>query len=90
MSQLAQSHESHLRSILKAFSWRIIATCTTGAIAYVVTGKIKVALIIGGMEFVVKIAFYYLHERAWQILPTGTIRKLYHIREIYRRKYSLK
>ena len=86
MSPLLQSHESHLRSILKAFSWRIIATCTTAVIAYVVTGKIKVALLIGGMEFVLKIVFYYFHERAWQIVPTGTVRKLYQICETYRRK----
>jgi uncharacterized membrane protein len=90
VSPLIHSHESHLRSILKAFSWRIIATCTTAAIAYIVTGNIKVALVIGGAEFMVKIAAYYIHERAWQIVPPGTIRKLYQVRELFRKKYSFK
>ena len=39
--------ESHLRSLLKAFSWRIVATLTTGIIAYLITGQIEAALMIG-------------------------------------------
>ncbi len=66
--------ESHLRSILKGFTWRIIATTTTIAIAYVITGEIGDALTIGAIEFVGKIFIYYLHERAWQIMPRGSIR----------------
>ena len=33
--------ESHLRSFLKAFSWRIVATTTTTLIAYVTIGSVK-------------------------------------------------
>ena len=73
----AQEHESHLRSIIKAMSWRLIATCTTAAIAYLVTGRIGVALAIGGMELFVKILAYYLHERAWQMVPIGTVRSIF-------------
>ena len=70
-------HESHLRSIIKAISWRVIASCTTAAIAYVVTGQMGVALTIGTMELFIKIFAYYLHERAWQLVPIGTIRTFY-------------
>ena len=77
MNEPSKSYESHLRSVLKAFSWRIVATCTTVAIAYVVTGNMNMAVTIGGTEFVLKIVFYYLHERAWQMVPLRTIRKLY-------------
>jgi uncharacterized membrane protein len=69
-------HESHLRSVVKAMSWRVIATCTTAAIAYVVTGRMGIALTIGGMELFIKIFAYYLHERLWQQVPVGTIRTL--------------
>ncbi len=31
---------------------------------------------IGGIEVLAKIIFYYLHERAWQVLPRGTIRQI--------------
>ena len=57
--------ESHLRSILKGFSWRIVATVTTVCIAYMITGEVGDALKIGGYEFVIKMFVYYGHERAW-------------------------
>ena len=61
--------ESRLRSLLKAFSWRIVATLTTALIAYGITGEIDTALAIGGIEFFLKFAIYYAHERAWQRVP---------------------
>ena len=68
--------ESHLRSLLKALSWRILATLTTGLIAYAITGEVITAIAIGSIEFILKFLIYYLHERAWQLLPRGTIRHL--------------
>jgi uncharacterized membrane protein len=68
--------ESHLRSVLKALSWRIIATATTAVIAYLITGQVSVALIIGGIEFFSKFLLYYLHERLWQGIPRGVVRKI--------------
>ncbi len=68
--------ESHLRSLLKALSWRIVATVMTGIIAYFVTGEVMAAIMISGIEFFAKFGIYYLHERAWQLVPRGTIRQL--------------
>jgi uncharacterized membrane protein len=68
--------ESHLRSVLKGITWRLIATATTILVAFLITGKTDIALKIGAMEFVVKLLVYYAHERAWQNVPRGTIRKL--------------
>ena len=31
----------------------------------------------GSIEFVLKFFIYYLHERAWQLVPRGTIRNLF-------------
>jgi len=56
---------SHLLSLAKAFSWRIVATLTTALIAYVITGEMDTALWIGGIEFFLKIGIYYAHERLW-------------------------
>ena len=56
---------SHWQSLAKAFSWRIVATVTTAAIAYVITGEIDTALLIGGTEFFLKIGIFYAHERLW-------------------------
>ena len=70
------STESHLRSILKALSWRIVATCTTIFLAWAVFGDVSKALAVGFFEFFLKFAIYYVHERAWQLAPRGTVRKL--------------
>ncbi len=61
--------ETRLRSLLKAFSWRIVATLTTALIAYGITGEIETALAIGGIEFFLKFAIYYAHERGCQWVP---------------------
>ncbi|MGY8863561.1 MAG: DUF2061 domain-containing protein [Pseudomonadales bacterium] len=41
------------------------ATCTTTAIAFVITGNMESALTIGSIEFFLKFAIYYYHERLW-------------------------
>jgi len=82
MPAVAQDlRESHLRSVLKALSWRIVATLTTGGIAYGITGEVDTAIMIGGIEFLLKIFIYYLHERLWQMLPRGSIRAALHLRK---------
>ena len=68
--------ESRLRSLLKAVTWRVVATATTALIALGVTGEIAVALAIGGIEFVLKFVIYYLHERAWQMVPRWAVRRI--------------
>ena len=70
--------ESHLRSILKGLSWRCIATATTMTIAYFMTGEVGTAAKIGAIEFFLKFFIYYMHERTWQLIPLGTVRKIYH------------
>lgn len=67
--------ESPLRSVLKAITYRITGTITTALIALVVTGEITVALAIGTVEPFVKLLIYYLHERAWQLVPRGTVQR---------------
>ena len=64
-----ESDESHLRSILKGFSWRIVATSTTIIVSYIVLHDISVALEIGSIEFIAKIIVYYIHERIWLKIP---------------------
>ena len=57
--------DTHSKSIAKAFSWRIIATVTTGLISYVLTGSVEVAGAIMTFDFILKLILYYLHERIW-------------------------
>ncbi|WJR75080.1 DUF2061 domain-containing protein [Bradyrhizobium sp. NP1] len=43
----------------------------TFAISWLVTGKAHVAGSIAGLEFITKVAWYYLHERVWAVVPWG-------------------
>ena len=79
--ELSQHRESHLRSFLKALSWRALATTTTAVIAWYITDDISTAIAIGGIEFIAKFFIYYGHERMWQLVPRGTIRDIVHSKE---------
>ena len=60
-----------IRSLLKTISWRIMATLTTMFLVFVFTGNFVLSGEGGIVELVVKIAAYYLHERAWNLVNLG-------------------
>ena len=64
--------ESHKRTVAKTISWRIIATITTALLVYIFTGNFKIAVVVGALEAVLKLLFYYLHERGWSHIAWGT------------------
>ena len=57
--------DSHVQSITKAISWRIVGTVDTFIITLAITGNFVIAGSIASVESVSKIILYYLHERAW-------------------------
>ena len=63
--------ESRLRSVLKTISWRFWATVTTMLLVYIFTVKITIAATIGGIEVVLKIFLYFIHERTWDRVRFG-------------------
>ncbi|RMF46553.1 MAG: adenylyl-sulfate kinase [Deltaproteobacteria bacterium] len=63
--------ETHARSVLKAVSWRTLATLTTALIVFVFTGEFALALTVGVLEVFAKMALYVFHERAWQKIRWG-------------------
>lgn len=63
--------ESHVRTIAKTLSWRVLATIITFSIAYIVTGKTSIAAGIGLSDTLFKLLVYYLHERAWNKIEYG-------------------
>ncbi len=63
--------ETNFRSILKAISWRINGTLATTLIVYIVTHKAAVAIFLGALEFVSKIALFFVHERIWNKVKFG-------------------
>lgn len=70
--------ESHLRSLLKGFSWRFVATTDTVLVVALVTWMFTgapawaPAFAVAGWEFFLKYIVYYIHERVWEKYRTGT------------------
>jgi uncharacterized membrane protein len=56
-------------------SWRTIGTIDTILISYLITGKPGLAFSIGGIEVFTKMALYYFHERTWNRINFGRIKK---------------
>ena len=63
-----KNSDSRIRALAKALTWRITATLTTALIAFLITGELGVAVMIGGIEFVIKFFIYYAHERIWNLV----------------------
>ncbi len=66
--------ESHYRSVIKALSWRFLATLITVIIALIVTGRFGFAAKIGLADTIIKLAVYYAHERIWDNLKYGRMK----------------
>ncbi len=84
--------DSPTRSILKALSWRVIASATTFAITYFIvlcstdqnsTKALQFASTIASVDVVAKLILYYLHERLWTNIYWGK----YWSKKVWRRKY---
>jgi uncharacterized membrane protein len=63
--------ETKRRSVVKAITWRTLGTIDTIVIAYILTGEIKTALSIGGIEVFTKMILYFFHERIWNMIKWG-------------------
>jgi len=69
--------ESKKRSIIKALTWRIIASITTGFIVYI-GGKQYLGLDmplfatgVGLTDVIIKLVLYFAHERGWNLIKWG-------------------
>ena len=66
--------DAHYRSILKAISFRFVATATTIAIVFILTRSLALSAIAGVADVVSKLILYYLHERVWDVIGFGKIK----------------
>jgi uncharacterized membrane protein len=62
---------NHARSLAKTLSWRVMGSVVTFMVALLVTENTAIAGSIVVAEIVIKIAFYYFHERIWLLAPWG-------------------
>jgi len=70
-AKIMSNGEAHSRSLAKAVSWRLTGSLDTFVISFIVTGHVTVAGSIAATELITKIVLYYLHERAWTLIPWG-------------------
>ncbi len=63
--------ESQTRSVAKAISWRLFGTLVTTALVFVFTRRLVLSLAVGAVEFLAKIALFWLHERIWDRVAWG-------------------
>jgi len=74
-------NESHVRSIVKGISWRMIATSDTFLVVFIITClldqcSVENEIKIGVIEFFLKLLIYYAHERVWlKIIKSFTFSK---------------
>jgi len=61
--------------MLKAITWRILASMATIAIFYFYTRELYLSFGLGGFDLLIKFALYYLHERGWNAVAWGKERK---------------
>jgi len=65
--------DAHLRSLIKAVSWRAVGSLDTFLLSLLVTRNVGHAASIALVEVLTKIFLYYLHERAWRRVPWGRL-----------------
>jgi adenylylsulfate kinase len=63
--------EMKRRSFVKMLSWRIFATVITMILVYIFVGKIEIAVAVGILEVIAKMALYFFHERIWNKVSYG-------------------
>ena len=64
---------AHLRSLIKAVSWRFFGSLDTFVLSMIFTGNAKYAVSIATAEALTKIALYYVHERLWRLVKWGRL-----------------
>jgi uncharacterized membrane protein len=94
----SQSKDSPQRSILKAISWRFVASGSTFIISFTVfTQATETAFrdilgavsLITAVDIVAKLVLYYLHERLWTNIQWGKSWRRRAWRRHYRKMHEL-
>lgn len=92
-----ETKDSPQRSILKALSWRLVASGSTFIISFTIFtqttetafGEILGAVsIITAVDIVAKLILYYLHERLWTNIQWGKSWRRRAWRSLYRKMHE--
>ena len=97
VSIIYETKDSPTRSILKAISWRIIASTTTFIISFIIFRQLinasiseafETASYVAFVDIIAKLIFYYFHERMWTNIKWGKYwKRPYWKRRAWRKLY---
>ena len=65
--------QTRSRSLIKAATWRAIATLTGVGIVLVLTGELEHGVTFAVADISLKMLFYYMHERGWELVGWGVL-----------------
>ena len=70
--------DSRSRSMAKAVTYRLAGSATTGIIVFIFGGhNIALSAGAGGVDMVLKIGLYFLHERMWNRIDFGRVKEAF-------------
>jgi bifunctional enzyme CysN/CysC/sulfate adenylyltransferase subunit 1 len=70
-----EARRTPLRAFVKALSWRALGSLVTFGAVYALAGDATLAASVVGVELLVKIALYFIHEEAWKRSRFGIERR---------------
>ena len=59
------------RHLAKSLTYRIFGSVSNAMLVWFISGDIKVGLLCGPADFVLKIVLFYVHERIWHRTKWG-------------------
>lgn len=59
--------ETHLRSLAKVVSWRVLLTASHIINTFIITGSLIAGLKVAGLAAVINSVLFWLHERLWNL-----------------------
>lgn len=60
--------ETHVRTVIKVISWRVLITLSHLVNAFLITGSLETGLKIAGIALIVNSLLFWTHERLWNRL----------------------
>ena len=63
------------RTLAKTLTWRLIAFVTTIVVVYLYSKDVKESITIGLVANLLKMGFYYFHERVWNRSSFGRVKE---------------
>lgn len=71
MIKKSKHHEIHARTLVKALTWKLLATTMAFGTTFYYTGSTEIAGKMASTTFVIGLIAYYLHERLWNVIHWG-------------------